>query len=78
MTRLDEDLGLILNGLNIELYSKESFKVMLFNKHKTHSDWQNPQCTHINRLPGSELLIPYCNLKTALKRDKSLSPYFKS
>ncbi len=42
------------------------------------NDWENPQITERNKEPGHVPLMPYADRETALKGDKTASPYFRS
>jgi len=42
------------------------------------NDWENPQVTGINKLPGHASLIPYPDEATALLGNRRESPYFRS
>ncbi len=44
----------------------------------TRPDWENPEVIGINKEPGHCTLIPYIDTQTALKVDRTVSPFHKS
>jgi len=41
-------------------------------------DWENPDVVGINKEPGHCTLIPYSDIETALKADRTNSPFYRS
>jgi len=44
----------------------------------TTPDWENPEVVGINKEPGHCTLIPYRDIRTAIKADRKASPFYKS
>ena len=53
-----------------------TFQLTMMAQNKVCNDWENPEVFQINREPARATFLPYADVKSALKDDFSLSPWY--